>query len=1313
MASSIASDIGGKHHSFLALDGFDPKEIYDTIASSPLLEIITVAGFASASAIGANDFANAMGTAVGSGALSLRNAKIFGGMSAVIGATFFGQETAATVKSGFWDRSKTQLNDNEFLAALGSAVIAASAWVYYSTAKGWPVSSTHSIIGGLLGVATVADLIKTGDTNTIGNGVQWPIVGKVIGSWVGSPVLGGLAAVGTYGVLKQIPIPQKFWVPFQITSSMAVAFSIGSNDIANAVGPFAAGYEAVHDSRIKGVQQVSAEASVPTWMRAGGGLAIFLGMSLFGKNVTKTIATDITEINACMGFSAEIATAGTVFLASKMGIPVSTTHTLVGAIVGLSMVYSAETTPWQLLRTIGGAWVLSLPVAAILSAGTYLFVEDLLVNDRKGPPKEGHGLYAPSQLGKNMARTGRWMEDFIVPVLGHSSRLSGLLRGAGLWMGGAYGVVSGIEEESAKHGLKQGMYYFLSAAPFGSVLDILNGASGFKHGETMNRVSMSRKEAWFSLASGTAALVLDILTARAAIRRSANLPRVDSSGGVIESSNRLVRRLLSRNGRRTNDLVKESPYTRDAIVNKYLQHEVKDAVEKRIRRGLGPRYDDVIQDLRGHEVSEELVRKVEWLSRRAHITTRFLNWMMKRKVVPEALAQAVKASHVTSDIQDWLKVAKKFANGRIDSINKHPVLWTARYLPGEIAAVPGIIIRELAKTLATGLGPYAQYMGHHFSRFFNAAELARDLKGKPEPSKFRLLKTPEIPLLEPQAVQGVLANYNFRPLSIAVPEEVSTVSMKYGVNPEWAYFVVEEMLDFGKKEGNRTHGVRARLSEKFGANFETIQGELASKIARDLTPEKVEAYLNSEKGRGLSDRLVRTGAAPRLGASAVGLMMWLGADSVSDMLELHPIYEREKRFVLALALATGATSASAGPIEVLTNEILKRPYSYVTSKMVASGEKAMMEFTFHSSPRIHQAMLSAIFKNWNLSGTGAQIAMRGLGAVVKVPISFVASSGPGVMSYRIADATLGRLCDPDSLTRKLIGGSAFLAPAVVEFMTKGAVGRYLSRLGFAQIAKGFMAGFTVDLGTMMYSWADKGAEASYYDSLDYRASEIKDEAEGANRLEWTDAFVLPLAFKGLDHALEFITPYAAAKADSFNNWGTDKNEYWYQIREQDRQDSVKNQGVLREVLAAKLVAGDGNDTVEDYYNNVDLGSFVSEDEEVAKKDAVVGQIKKMFANLRFVALPVNGNIRAFVDDDGNLRSDKVGEFFNFVYGTEVKASTAIDEILFARKLKLAVKILKSHHDDLDTAVAKKIGLLDADGRFTDMNLFLMAQSFAS
>ncbi|MEC9012882.1 MAG: inorganic phosphate transporter [SAR324 cluster bacterium] len=396
--------------------------------------------------IGANDVANAMGTSVGSGAITIKQAIIIAAIFEFAGAFIAGGNVTKTIRKGIIDPTPILGNPEILVWGMLSALLAAALWLTVASWMGWPVSTTHSIIGAIVGFAMVG----------IGmDAVNWPKIGTIVISWVVSPMVGGtfsflimrsiqrfildtdtpfrnaqryaplyiffvgflISLVTLFKGLKhleiELNIPESFLIALllgcivavigrflivrlkmqeaesvhdqftqierifgvmMLFTACAMAFAHGSNDVANGIGPMAAVVSIVQSGG-----ELAQDSALPLWILIVGGCGIILGLATLGYRVIQTIGTKITELVPTRGFSAELAAAATVVLASRTGIPVSTTHIAVGAVVGVGLARGIGALD---LRVIGGifmSWVITLPVGALLSVFFFFFFRGLFL----------------------------------------------------------------------------------------------------------------------------------------------------------------------------------------------------------------------------------------------------------------------------------------------------------------------------------------------------------------------------------------------------------------------------------------------------------------------------------------------------------------------------------------------------------------------------------------------------------------------------------------------------------------------------------------------------------------------------------------------------------------------------------------------------------------------------------------------------------------------------------------------------------------------------------------------------------------------
>jgi PiT family inorganic phosphate transporter len=399
-----------------------------------LLLLACLFGFFMAWGVGANDVANAMGTSVGSRALTIKQAILIAMVFEFAGAYLAGGEVTETIKSGIVDAS--MISPELMVLGMMSALLAAGTWLLVASTKGWPVSTTHSIVGAVIGFAAVGVSMDA---------VHWSGVAPIVSSWVISPLLSGFVAfwlftsvqkliidtdnpflnakrfvpvymfitgfmisimtltkglkhiglnlssaegfflsVGVGGLVMLLGIAllsrikvdveadkdfhyasvEKVFAVLMIFTACAMAFAHGSNDVANAVGPLAAIVEVIQSG---GAVAMGDKATVPGWILLLGAIGIVVGLATYGYKVIATIGKEITELTPSRGFAAELATASTVVGASAMGLPVSTTHTLVGAVLGVGLARGIGALNLGVIGKIFISWLITLPVGAALS----------------------------------------------------------------------------------------------------------------------------------------------------------------------------------------------------------------------------------------------------------------------------------------------------------------------------------------------------------------------------------------------------------------------------------------------------------------------------------------------------------------------------------------------------------------------------------------------------------------------------------------------------------------------------------------------------------------------------------------------------------------------------------------------------------------------------------------------------------------------------------------------------------------------------------------------------------------------------------
>lgn len=413
-------------------------------------------GFYMAWSIGANDAANAMGTSVGSKAVSFKEAVIIAAIFEFSGALIAGSSVTDTMRSGiidpivFNDPLIVGTSNGHILFMLGmlAALISAAMWIHLAALVGWPVSTTHSIVGAITGFGLV----------TVGPAyIQWNTLGMIVSSWFISPVSGGVLAFLSFMMIRKFifnasepVLAVRKWAPvlvfptfvvlglvlfrkglpgidlpsygigtmeiallvvttgflgsivtgilvrrikpstdddqlkkfakvelvfryLQIITACFVAFAHGSNDVANSIGPLAA-IASVFESG-----KILATSVVPTWVLLLGGVGIVVGLATFGYKVIETIGTKITEITPSRGFAAEFGAATTIVIGSELGLPLSTTHTVVGAVVGVGFARGMNALNLGMIFSILKSWVYTLPVAAGLTIVIYYGLKTIWV----------------------------------------------------------------------------------------------------------------------------------------------------------------------------------------------------------------------------------------------------------------------------------------------------------------------------------------------------------------------------------------------------------------------------------------------------------------------------------------------------------------------------------------------------------------------------------------------------------------------------------------------------------------------------------------------------------------------------------------------------------------------------------------------------------------------------------------------------------------------------------------------------------------------------------------------------------------------
>jgi len=432
---------------------------------SILIGLALIFGFYMAWNIGANDVANAMGTSVGSGALTLKRAIIVAGILEFAGAFLVGSHVTETVRKGIVDTEIFMVDPTVYVLGMLAALLAAGIWLQIASFFGWPVSTTHSIVGAIIGFGLLIGGAQS---------VNWGKVFSIAASWVVSPLISGTISFFIFMLLKKkiftaatpvaeakkltpvlvffvfsiltlvmvfkglknlhlhlsffhallvatviglvgalgsafwvsrmkfnqgsvkllisensadiiptegFPNPnsvaskedihhgaEKIFVYLQILSACFVAFAHGANDVANAIGPLGAIVSVIRT----GV--VGLKATVPIWVLALGGIGIVIGLATWGWRVIETVGKKITELTPSRGFSAEFGAAVTIVVASRLGLPISTTHTLVGAVMGVGFAGGIAALNLNAIRQIVVSWVVTIPAGSIFAIGFYYFL---------------------------------------------------------------------------------------------------------------------------------------------------------------------------------------------------------------------------------------------------------------------------------------------------------------------------------------------------------------------------------------------------------------------------------------------------------------------------------------------------------------------------------------------------------------------------------------------------------------------------------------------------------------------------------------------------------------------------------------------------------------------------------------------------------------------------------------------------------------------------------------------------------------------------------------------------------------------------
>ncbi|MDH2927451.1 inorganic phosphate transporter [Lonepinella koalarum] len=417
----------------------DVLQNYGTI----LIFITAAFAFFMAFGVGANDVSNAMGTSVGSGTINAKQAIIIALIFESAGAYLAGGEVTETIKSGIIYPTNFINAPDTLVLGMMAALFASGSWLLIASRWGWPVSTTHSIIGAVIGFACI-----TAGTHA----VRWGAISGIVGSWFITPVIAGVLAYGIFLVIQKLifdtdkPLhnAQKFGPHFMgltvfivvivtiakglkhiglnlttgetilislgislisvlisyfyfrskrfikkarngvfggverifsilmLMTACAMAFAHGSNDVANAIGPLAAVVTIVENGG-----NIMANAPIAWWVLPLGAAGIATGLIILGYKVMATIGTGITDLTPSRGFAAQFATAATVVVASGTGLPISTTQTLVGAVLGIGLARGIAALNLNVIRNIIASWIVTLPAGAFFAIIIY-FILDLI-----------------------------------------------------------------------------------------------------------------------------------------------------------------------------------------------------------------------------------------------------------------------------------------------------------------------------------------------------------------------------------------------------------------------------------------------------------------------------------------------------------------------------------------------------------------------------------------------------------------------------------------------------------------------------------------------------------------------------------------------------------------------------------------------------------------------------------------------------------------------------------------------------------------------------------------------------------------------
>jgi PiT family inorganic phosphate transporter len=409
------------------------------------LSLAAAMGLFMAWGIGANDVANAMATSVGSRALTAAQAILIAAIFEFAGAYFAGGEVTSTIRKGIIEASAFNAEPALLIWGMLAALLASGIWLLIASSKGWPVSTTHTIVGAIVGFAAVGISMEA---------VKWTQVAAIVMSWVVSPLLAGAISFAVFNSIQILIINTQepfqnakkygpvyiFAVSFVIVmltltkglkhvgvkltllqglglavvfaavitavgifligrikldreadrrfhyasvervfgvlmifTAASMAFAHGSNDVANAVGPMAAVISTVQTG------EVLQKSLLPPWILLIGGVGIVVGLATLGYRVMRTVGKRITALTPSRGFSAEISAATTVVLASFTGLPISTTHTLVGAVLGVGFARGIAALNLRVVGNIFMSWIVTLPAGALLAIMFFFMFKGIFI----------------------------------------------------------------------------------------------------------------------------------------------------------------------------------------------------------------------------------------------------------------------------------------------------------------------------------------------------------------------------------------------------------------------------------------------------------------------------------------------------------------------------------------------------------------------------------------------------------------------------------------------------------------------------------------------------------------------------------------------------------------------------------------------------------------------------------------------------------------------------------------------------------------------------------------------------------------------